>query len=319
MSFKDIINQEKAKNILIGQLNSKKISHAYLFLGQDGIGRKKTAYELAKALNCPTNSNDQKFNEGCDHCLSCDKIKKLIHPDVQHIGYEWQANLLGEEIDKQKSIKIKTIRALQYEINLKPSESRWKIFIIEPAEEITEDAANCLLKTLEEPPKWTVIILLAKHKENLPSTVVSRTQIVPFQPLSEKEISNFLISNHNLAKGAADNIAVLSEGSLSSAIRLIEEKKTIQSPFWPKVKQKKIPVHSILEESDNYTKNASELLEELLAEVKNDFRSNPQDYQSVIREIINSQKLIEQNVNSRFVLDALFLKINRLVNVSDKK
>ena len=313
MSFGDIINQQKAKSILLGQLSSGKVPHAYLFLGQDGVGRNKTALELAKALNCQTNFGKKTFSEPCGHCLACGKIDRLIHPDVQLINFAWQANLLGEDVEKQKSIKIKTIRAVQYEINLKPVESRWKIFIIDPAEEITDDAANCLLKTLEEPPPWTVIILLAKHKENLPATIVSRTQMIPFQPLSEQEVANYLIINSKIPDKQADAIAKLSEGSISYALKLLEDNRTVQSAFWKSVKTKRLPAARVLEESDNYSKNSREFLQELLAEVKVDFRRDPEAYQGVIREILDSQKLIERNVNPKFVLDALLLKINALV------
>ena len=316
MSFKDIINQHKAKKILLGQLSSGRVPHAYLFLGQDGIGRKKTALELAKALNCQTNRDQKTIGEPCDHCIPCSKIARLIHPDVQLINYEWQANLLGEELEKQKSIRIKTIRALQHEVNLKPAEARWKIFIIEPAEEITEDAANCLLKTLEEPPEWTVLILLAKHKENLPATIVSRTQIVAFQPLSEGEIADYLVLNAKATAHQAHEIARLSEGSLSCALDLLEDKKSIHTALWINIKNKRLSASKILAESESYAKNAGQFLEELLAEVKTDFRENPKSYQEIVREIISSQKLVERNVSPKFVLDALLLKINRMTGGS---
>ena len=314
MSFDSIINQKKAKSILLGQLSSGKIPHAYLFLGQDGIGRKKTALELAKTLDCQTNSGRKALQEPCDHCIACGKIDRLIHPDVQLINYEWQANLRGEEVEKQRSIKIDTIRALQYEVNLKPVEARWKIFIIDPAEEITDDAANCLLKTLEEPPEWTVIILLAKHKENLPATIVSRTQMVPFQPLSEADVSNYLAANSKISKIQADAVAKLSEGSISCALRLLDDRKTVQSAFWTSTKRGRMSAAAILGESDKNTKNSREFLQELLAEVKSDFRRDPEAYQPVIQEIIDSQKLIDSNVNPKFVLDALLLKINSVVD-----
>ena len=314
MSFNDIINQQHAKKTLLGQLASGKIPHAYLFLGQDGIGRKKTALEFAKALDCQVNQGQNSFREPCDHCISCSKINRLIHPDVQLIDYAWQANLLGEEIEKQRSIKIKTIRALQYEVNLKPVEARWKIFIIDPAEEITEDAANSLLKTLEEPPEWTVIILLAKHKDNLPATIVSRSQIILFQPLKESELADYLILNAKIERKQAETIAKLSEGSISAALKLLEDKKTVSSAFWKNVKSGKLPASRILEESESYHKNAGEFLQELIAEVKLDFRQSPEIYQNIVREIITSQKLIEQNVNPKLVLDALLLKINALAH-----
>ncbi|MFC1501412.1 ATP-binding protein [Elusimicrobiota bacterium] len=313
MGFKDIINQEKVKKVILGQINSKKIPHAYLFLGQDGVGRKKTALGLAKLLNCQTISG-QKNNESCEHCMPCSKINQGIHPDVKIINFTWQANLLDEDVEKQKSIKIKTIRALQHDVNLKPTESKWKIFIIESTETITLEAANSLLKTLEEPPEWTIIILLAKHKETLPSTIVSRTQILLFQPIPEKEISKYLVESKNLSESLAKSIASISEGSLSNALELIEDRSSIQESFWEDIKKSNMSSAEILAFSDTYAKNINEFLHELLAEAKNDFRKNPETYGNIIQQIIDSQKMLERNINPKFILDSLLLKINRLTN-----
>lgn len=304
MSFKNILNQEKAQEILLGQLKSKRLPHAFLFLGPDGVGRRMTALELAKALNC----HEHEGNDPCDHCLACQKIDKGIHPDVQLIDFAWQAKLENKDADKQKIIKINTIRALQHEISLKPVEGKWKIFIIEPAEKITLDAANCLLKTLEEPPAWTILILLAKHRENLPATVVSRTQIVTFRPLPERTVVTYLTSRLGCTPQRAAEVAHLSEGSLSVAIELAREKAVLAGSPWQEIKEG-LPVDELLDLSQQHAKNAAEFLDELLAEAKIDFRHYPARYRATVEDIIASQKLLEKNANAQMVLDVLFLKL----------
>ena len=313
MSFNDIINQNKAKSILKGQLASGRIAHAYLFLGQDGTGRKKTAIELAKSLNCSKNSSLKKFEDACDHCVSCRKIEHSNHPDVTVVDFTYQARLENKEVEKQKSLKIDTIRAMQKEISFKPSEGRWKVYIVEPAEKITLDAANCLLKTLEEPPSWTVIVLLGKHRENLPATVVSRTQVIYFAPLAESEIENYLVSSRATPRGRAAQIAASCEGSLSCALNLLEDNDDPAPALWKKIRSGNLCSADILFASQQLSKNARELLGGLINEAKNDFRSDCRAETGIaVEEISNSMKLIEQNVNPQMILDVLLLKLNNI-------
>lgn len=316
MAFKDIINQHKAKEILSGQMKSGRIPHAYIFLGQPGVGRRLTALELSKALNCEKNTNPLSINEPCDQCISCVKIDKKNHPDVQCIDFAYQANLEGKEIEKQKTIKIDTIRAMQKDINLKPVEGRWKIFIIEPAEKMNIDAANCLLKTLEEPPAWTMIILLAKHKENLPATIASRAQIIFFNPLNDNEIISILKTKYALSQEHAALIAAKAEGSLANAVPLIEQITENTNFAWGKIKNNNLSSKELLGISQQYYKDAPAFLNELLNDAKNDFRANPDKSAAVIEEILASQKYLERNVNAQMVLDVLLLKINKYISIN---
>jgi len=202
---------------------------------------------------------------------------------------------------------------MQKEVSFKPSEGRWKIFIVEPAEKITLDAANCLLKTLEEPPAWTVIFLLAKHKENLPSTVVSRTQVIYFSPLPENSISEYLISGHSIQRTEAEKAAHLCDGSISNALSLLENNDSTASSLWRKLKNSELCGAELLFTSQQLSKNAQEALSELLNEAKIDFRAGSEKTGSAIEEISISQKLLEKNVNPQMVLDVLFLKLRPLI------
>jgi DNA polymerase-3 subunit delta' len=272
MLFENIINQQKAKDIISGQLKSGKVPHAYLFLGEEGTGRKKTALELAKALNCLESAAEA----ACGKCASCIKIEHGIHPDVRVVDFAYQAKIENKELEKQKSIKIDTIRAVQREISLKPSEGKWKIFIIEPAEKITLDAANCLLKTLEEPPEWTLLILLAKNRENLPATVVSRTQIIPFAPPAEKK-------------------AAPGEDSLTE--------------LWRDIRNNALSSAELLAVSRENSKNAADFVERLIVEIRADFERQPERFRQAMETVIASQNFLTKNAGAQMVLDELLLAL----------
>lgn len=304
--FSSILDQQKAVDIITGQIKSGRIPHAYLFLGQEGVGRKATALELAKSLNCTETPGD-----ACGKCSSCRKIDSGLHPDVQLVNFAWQANLENKEVEKQRSIKIDTIRAVQKDVSLKPSEGKWKVYIIEPAEKITLDAANCLLKTLEEPPKWTVLILLARNRENLPATVVSRTQIIRFAPLKEETVTRFIVEKHGLPAAQARRAASRSGGSFSAAAALLEEGLEGVEPFWNGLKKKEVSDAEALSVSQQNSKNAADFLDELLVLAKFDFNREPERFRSAAAEILASRKLLERNINSQMVLDNLLLKLNR--------
>lgn len=322
MSFTAIINQARAKEIITGQLASGKVPHAYLFLGPEGVGRRKMALELAKTLNCLQPAGAAVFGGAaeplrtapCDHCVSCRKIDALAHPDVQMIDFDWQARFEekeGKRPAKQRALKIDTIREIQREVSRKPMEGRWKVFIIDPAEKITPDAANCLLKTLEEPPRGNMIILLARHKENLPATIVSRVQIVPFGPLTDRDIAAWLILNAGLSNDDAHTVAGLAEGSLAAALKLVSDKKEVAEPLLSRVIQRGTSTASLLDISASYAKTADAFLDELLAEAKQQFRRAPRRFAPLVDDILRARRLLERHTNAQMVLDALLLRLNQ--------
>ena len=310
MSFKDILHQQKAVGIITGQLLSGHVPHAYLFLGPDGVGRKKTALELARALNCHTkDGNTARAAGGCDHCLSCNKIERSLHPDVQLIDFQWQARLENKDIEKQKTIKIDTIRALQHEISLKPSEGAWKIFIVDPADKITPEAANCLLKTLEEPPRWTILILLARHKENLPSTIVSRTQTIVFCPLDDGIIERYLVANAAVDRGRAHDIAAIAGGSLSQALELAAGRDADSRDLWNELIAAAPSLKKLLSISQSQSKNAPDFLDGLMLQSSNCLRAGRLNMAPVLEELLSARKLLGRNANPQLLLDALMVKI----------
>ncbi|MDR1663124.1 MAG: DNA polymerase III subunit delta' [Endomicrobium sp.] len=311
--FENILGQQKVKEVLSSQLKHGKVSHAYIFVGQDGVGKRSMALELAKILNCTTGSFFNGEASSCGLCPSCDKINKNVHQDVHFVDFVKQAELECGDLDKQKIIKIETIRYIQKEVFIKIREGKWKVFVIDPAEKMNIAAANSLLKILEEPPENTVIILLARYKETIPKTIISRSQTLFFQPLSADVISTWLMLNCSLDLDRAKKIAELSEGSLEIVKRLINEKWIKSLSLWYKLRTQKLYISDILELSKNIAKcGALECVDAMIAEAKREFRIYPRETALVLEMLNNSRILLLKNVNAQIVLDNLFFDIQDL-------
>jgi len=203
MSFKTIKGQDKALNILKGYIQQSRLGGGYLFAGPEGVGKRLVAKTLAKLTNCLEEGIDS-----CDECSSCKKIESNQHPDVHII----------ESADAQ--IKIEFIRQLQREINLRPYEGRKKIFIIDNAHRLTDEAQGAILKILEEPPSNSLIILISDKPSLLFKTIISRCKILIFSHLPRVELKEILKKDYSLDNSMAHFLAYFSEGRLGSALRL---------------------------------------------------------------------------------------------------
>ena len=208
MSFKDIIGQEAPLAIIKSSLKNDRLSHAYLFVGEEGVGKETVAQRLAKILNCQRQSL-----EACGECSSCKKIERFLHPDVKYLKPEGPS----------QTIKIDHILKLQHEIYLKAFEGRKKVFIISSAERMTQEAANAFLKTLEEPPGEAVLILITSHPEKLLPTITSRCQLVRFNLISKEKIEKFLREKLGSSKKEAENLSLNCEGRLGEAVKIKKE------------------------------------------------------------------------------------------------
>ncbi|MDR2676742.1 MAG: hypothetical protein LBC05_01870 [Endomicrobium sp.] len=313
--FEDILGQQKVKEIISNQIKNNKISHAYIFMGQDGIGKRLIAIEFAKILNCD-NINELGIvnKKPCKKCISCKEIAKDIHPNLHFIDFAKQSELEQNDLAKQKNLKIETIRYMQKKVATKIETKKWKIFIIDPAEKMNISAANSLLKTLEEPPKNTVTILISKHKETIPQTIVSRTQVLFFQPLSDNEILSLLTSKNYFSSTCSaeiEKIIKLSEGSIGNAIKLINENKKDNLCLWHKFKSKSFYISDILELSKSISKNdAIKSIALMTVEMKQEFRIYPGNTVFKMLELLNtSRSLLLKNINVRIVLDNLFFDL----------
>ncbi len=204
LPFSEIKGQERAISFLKKALDSNRLAHAYLFVGPEGVGRETTALSFFGRLVC----ENKIF---CESCLPCRKFKKGLHPDVEILT------------PQGKSIKIEQIRALEAKLYFKPLEYEKRLILIPQAEAMTREAANALLKSLEEPPPYTLFVLLSQTTEALLPTIVSRCQIVRFKPLSFQVLKGLLEKRFEKLPEEAEGLAILAEGSLGRALRLAEK------------------------------------------------------------------------------------------------
>jgi DNA polymerase-3 subunit delta' len=202
--FSDIRGQDQVIELLKSSIRGNKVSHAYIFAGPEGVGKSRTALNFAKALIC---ANSAAF-EACDTCAACKKIEANSHPDVSVLKPEKEG----------AAIKIDAIRTAARDIYLKPFEAKKKVYIIEEAQDMKHEAANALLKTLEEPPTDSVLILITNDLSALFQTIVSRSQVVRFYPLKSDLIKQILMKDYAVDGAQAHILSRLASGSLSKAL-----------------------------------------------------------------------------------------------------
>ena len=198
MRLGDFVGNQRMVEIL----RRGRLPGASLFTGPEGVGKKTLALSLSALANCKEGSED----ELCGTCSSCVKEAAGHHPDIRL--FQPHKNL----------IKIDTMRELNREVQFRPFEGRLRCFIIDQAETLNEEAANCILKTLEEPPDTSRIILISSFPQRLLPTIRSRCQAFPFHPLGREEILRYL-ENH-LTEDHPEMRASLAEGSIAAALTL---------------------------------------------------------------------------------------------------
>lgn len=205
MECPEIIGQDHAVGRLKGYLTTGNIDGTYLFTGPEGIGKFAVARLFARAIAC----TDQAVR-GCGQCPGCIKAARRAHPDIHEID-------CGDG-----EIKIEDVRILQDRIFLRPYESAKKVFLVNNAHNVNIVSANAFLKTLEEPPKDSVIVLVTDKPSILPSTIVSRCRTVKFAALPREQLERFLADRFSFTSDEASAYALLAEGRVGAALRLRE-------------------------------------------------------------------------------------------------
>ena len=204
MSWTNIIGHETIKRLLAAHLTTGRVANAYLFAGREGIGKKRLALEMAKALNCEARPNGP-----CDTCSSCTQMARGVHPDL-HVLIPTGAS---------EQIAIDTIRQMLPRVALRPYCARVQVVVLDGAERLTEEAANSVLKTLEEPGATTCFLLITSQASACLPTIVSRCQLLACSPLPAEAVERILIS-HEVDAPVAAEAARLSDGSASRALEL---------------------------------------------------------------------------------------------------
>lgn len=206
--FNNIIGNETNKQILKNIVENNNISHSYIFSGISGIGKFMFAKEFAKAILCTANEE-----KPCNNCKSCESFDNLNNPDVIIID------------EKENSIKTEQIKELTNNVLEKPIQSNRKIYIINNSENMTKEAQNSLLKTLEEPPQYITIILITNNENLLLNTIKSRCIKIPFNKLSDDEIKKYFQNNLEIID---NNMINAFGGSIEKAL-ILKDKKEIFS------------------------------------------------------------------------------------------
>ncbi len=252
MIFSEIIGQEELVAHLQNALETNQVSHAYMVEGERHTGKMMLAEAFAASLLC-----EKKGIEPCGQCLSCRQAASHNNPDIRYITHE-----------KPNLISVNDIREqLNKDVYMRPYAGTHKIYIIDEAEKMNEAAQNALLKTIEEPPDYVVIILLSANRENFLDTVRSRCVILPIRPVKDEIIKKHLILKMGLPDYSADIAAAFAQGNVGRAelIAVDEDFNELRSDavgFINRVRT--IPSYEMMEEVEEIEKKYKARAEEYL-------------------------------------------------------
>ena len=295
--FENIIGNLKIKTALEKSVNQNKVSHSYLFVGMQGIGKKMIATEFAKMLLCLDN---KKY---CNNCKSCIEFATENNPDFLLISPEGN------------SIKIEQIRDIQKKIQEKPIISNKKVYIIDDADLMTQEAQNCLLKTLEEPPEFATIILIGSNSNAFLPTIKSRCTIMNFDKITNDEMKQYLKKQYNI-DNIDENMIQMYQGSIGKAIELKEKQEEYKN------------IEKIINNINQYDLvdfiNNAEFLYKCKEEINNvlDYiniillNKSKQEYlyTNCIEIVENTKKRLKQNANYDMSIDNMLFNIWEEVN-----
>lgn len=212
-SFSEIVGHEQIKEHMQAAIRDKKPFHAYLFQGEEGVGKEALARTFAAGLQCQSESADKP----CKECVSCRQMESGNQPDVIWVTRE-KASLGVDEIREQ----------LCNTMDIKPFSSPYKIYLVPEAEKMTEAAQNALLKTIEEPPEYGIVILMTSNISALLPTIQSRCLTMEFRPLSTAVVESFVKEHCQVPDYQARASAAFAQGNLGKAMRYAKSEDFIE-------------------------------------------------------------------------------------------
>lgn len=218
-----IIGHQAAVDLLHRSIETGQIGHAYLFTGPAGVGRRTLAHIFAQALVCQSPLELRP----CGECVACRKVARGIHSDVLTISLEQQAANDSKD-SKNTRISIETIRELRSNLSLRPFEAEWRVAILEDVDLFSLSAYDALLKTLEEPPPFVVLLLIATELESVPETIRSRCRPVALEPLARAGVAQALVER-GVAPHLATMIAGVTRGRIGKAIDLAADEAALSA------------------------------------------------------------------------------------------
>ncbi len=214
-SFKNITGNEFIIKFLKNAIQYNKVSHAYIISGIEGCGKTLIAETFAKTLQCERESTD-----ACCECISCKSFENGNNPDIFYVT--------PNKKSKTKSIGVTDIREQVIDIvSIKPYKYKYKIFIIEDADNMTKEAQNAILKTLEEPPNYSIFLLIARNPEKFLPTILSRCVNIKIRPLPSAYVYNYIMNNTDIPEEKIQLFTEYAQGSIGKALKLSNSKKFI--------------------------------------------------------------------------------------------
>lgn len=205
LKFGDILGHEQIKEHFQKAIKSNKVSHAYILTGETGMGRKSLANAFALTLLC-----EKGKSEPCMECHACKQVLSGNHPDLIYVTHEKPASIGVDDIREQ----------INDTVMVRPYSSYYKVYSVDEAEKMTQQAQNALLKTIEEPPSYAIIILLTTNQEAFLPTILSRCVQLKLKPLKDFVVKSYLTESMKISEADAEVYAAFARGNLGKAITI---------------------------------------------------------------------------------------------------
>lgn len=215
LTFSDILGHEQVKDHFINAVRAQKVSHAYILSGEAGMGRKTLANAFALMLLC-----EQDTDVPCLQCHACKQVLSGNHPDLIYVTHTKPASIGVDDVREQ----------INDTISIRPYSSAYKIYVVDEAEKMTPQAQNALLKTIEEPPSYAVILLLTTNQESFLSTILSRCVQMKLKPLQDSVIKTYLMDRLQIPESSVEVYTAFARGNLGKAIT-ISSSETFQEMY----------------------------------------------------------------------------------------
>ena len=298
--FENIIGNDKIKQELTNSIRLNLNSHSYLFIGTSGIGKKIIAKEFAKMILC---EGEEKY---CNKCKSCLEFDSNNNPDFFIISPDGN------------SIKIEQIREMQRKIIEEPIISSKKVYIIDDSDKMTKEAQNALLKTLEEPPKFVVILLIGENENMFLPTIKSRCNIIKFKNIPDNEIKHYLEQKYQM-KDLDNNVIKAFGGSIGKA-EILREKKELYEAIYNSIdKIERLDLIDLLKQADIIYKSQDDkfdILEYinviLFEKAKTNFK-----YLNCIDIIEKTKERLKANSNYNMCIDNMLFSLWEEMNFEE--
>ena len=372
MLLSELVGQHEVKGRLLKMINENRIPHALLFSGPEGCGNLPAAIAFAQLIYC----KDKKNNEACNICSNCLKVQKLVHPDLHFVFpiikskyvkssadlikefreafseapylniNDW-CDVLGAE-NKQPIIPVEESGNIIRELSYTSYEGVYKMMIIWQPEKMNMEAANRLLKVLEEPPEQTIFMLVCNNPDALLSTIISRVQQIPFTRLKETEVTDALIKKYGVTQENATQAAFLCDGNFNEATKQLtqnDEQLSFLEHFQSFMRLAlKFDGGQALQWVDQNAANGREKHKQFLHYSLEIFRDSlmynfgsrdlvrlggqerkflekfapfvsQKNYEKLVEEFNSSYYYVERNANPKILFMDLLLKTNELINL----